>query len=49
MSVLKMSSGFINEIEIVFLKVLCVEDNVKAMNLGPLKTKLVQKERVFFQ
>jgi len=48
MSVLKMSSGFINEIEIVFLKVLCIEHNVKAMNLGPLKTKLVKKN-VFFQ
>jgi len=47
MSVLKMSSGFINELEIVFLKVLCVEDYVKAINLGPLKTKLVKKNAFF--
>jgi len=42
MSVLKMSSGFINEIEIVFYKVLCVEV-CQGCEFGPFKNKAGQK------
>jgi len=46
MSVLKMSSGFINEREIVFCfmcRRLC-----QGYEFGPFKNKAGQKERVFF-